>query len=553
MTLLRWTAIRFLALITLALPSAVLGDGKVFSRAAAVIEIPDQEALIHHAAGVQTMVIETRFKPPAAASGASVLAAADQRSDFAWVVPVPGPKSDGGRGSVPDVFPATTGIFPTLRAITAPHVEDNVPAFWALACIVTLVAIAIVGLAKSQGVPVVVRLVVMVLLVLIVIGIMLPSLGKARSSARAMVGDGVDVLSRSIVGSYDVAVVGAADDAAAEPLIDWLAADGHHIPPEAKPVIADYTARGWVFVAAKLRMDTGESAGPLTPHPLGMRFKSREAVYPVRLTAVGGHPLKLDLYVFADQQAAAPGMDVARCGTIARLPTISDGPYVNHRRIPRLYGGASIPIAHEGLLELIGEARHVTKLSGVLTTADMSNDLSISWRPAANVGAGKYSRAAAVSYGLNVTTGLWFGAVLLCGAVAAVAKWENAKALRALWLSLVPCVCGGVVAYAMLPTVRVEHGRARSTWMSWRVPEMVASEFAGKPATLDEAKTLFAARVEAAAMHKFDAERRMHIPRLEDSPFNYTIRESSEPGRFDVFSFDAIGQQSLIGTIGGAD
>ena len=85
------------------MPRAVIADGKVFMSLAEdpnSATMPDQQALIYYKDGVQTLVIETRFVGTA--------------GNFAWVVPLPAP---------PEVAPATTGLFKTLRAMHQPKIE----------------------------------------------------------------------------------------------------------------------------------------------------------------------------------------------------------------------------------------------------------------------------------------------------------------------------------------------------------------------------------------------------------------------------------------------
>ncbi|MCZ6785621.1 MAG: DUF2330 domain-containing protein [Planctomycetota bacterium] len=62
-----------LALLCLTAPAS--GDGKVFSKAVPVVEIPDQRALIHWEDGRERLVIETSFR--------------GEGTEFAWVVPLP--------------------------------------------------------------------------------------------------------------------------------------------------------------------------------------------------------------------------------------------------------------------------------------------------------------------------------------------------------------------------------------------------------------------------------------------------------------------------------
>ena len=84
-------------LAVLLLCSVAVADGKFFGKAAAVVDIPDQSALLVWEEGRETLVISSAF--------------VGEGSEFAWLVPLPSP---------PEIEPSTRGLFPTLRALTAP-------------------------------------------------------------------------------------------------------------------------------------------------------------------------------------------------------------------------------------------------------------------------------------------------------------------------------------------------------------------------------------------------------------------------------------------------
>ncbi|MEZ6191959.1 MAG: DUF2330 domain-containing protein [Phycisphaerales bacterium] len=137
-----------LALFTLT--GHVFADGKVFAtEATAEVDIPDQEALIHWADGVETLVIRTSFT--------------GKGDKFAWVVPTP---------SKPEVTASTTGLFPTLRTLTAPKVRMKQQAWcvpvlavvvvlccfrlraWnVLACLIFLGLLVLIPVTRGQGPP----------------------------------------------------------------------------------------------------------------------------------------------------------------------------------------------------------------------------------------------------------------------------------------------------------------------------------------------------------------------------------------------------------------
>lgn len=552
MTLLRWSVIAVSALVAFALPLEVFADGKVFSRATAIVEIPDQEAFIHHADGVQTLVIETRFVPPPAVAGAPEEAIGT--APFAWVVPVPGPKSDAGRGSVPEVFEVTTGLFPTLRIITLPSVKSNIGDLWVLLTLFSLMVIVLGAASSSQRKLGCAAVGFLLFCGLFVFVLLLPSLGRARSSLRGSTGAGVELLQRSIVGSFDVAIIGDADadaDAAtaADRLIAWLAAEGHHVPPEAAPVVADYARAGWVFVAAKLRGESGAQSSTLTPHPLGVRFRAREAIYPVRLTAVGDHPLKLDLYICGDGQAVVPGMRTVRCSPIEVMP---EDPA---RYTPPLYwahGRGPVRIAHHGLRPLVGSASVITKLSATLTPAQMREELRISWKPPRFVGDRVYSTSGAAKHAANWASAVWLIAVVVAAIVAVLASWP-VRILALAWsVSFAVCVLVGLAIGLSLPTTPTQSGVNVPYWLKTyiRRAELSLMGADSKSWTLETVRSDFEQRMRVLyAEDGWYPNPPFPMPRREDSPFNYDIRPGNTPGRFELYEFDGLGRESLIGFI----
>jgi hypothetical protein len=79
-----------LVALCLQTPTTALADGMVFSEPEvhAKIEIPNQQALIQFADGVEELVIETSFLA--------------EGTNFAWVVPLP---------SVPEIEPVSDSFF----------------------------------------------------------------------------------------------------------------------------------------------------------------------------------------------------------------------------------------------------------------------------------------------------------------------------------------------------------------------------------------------------------------------------------------------------------
>ena len=475
------------------------GDGMVFP---AVIDqraqIPDQQALIVWRDGIETLAIETRF--------------VGTGTEFAWVVPLP---------SVPEVSPATTGLFPTLRATTTPKLVDSSGArglCWLLGWLLVLVwVIRFTG--GWRGVLLVTLVVVTGMIV-----ILAPALGTARGGADV---PGVAVHDRAIVGSYDTATISGKDGSA---LAAWLTSNGFATPPEAKPVINDYAARGWCFVAAKLRRSES-SDKPATPHPLVFKFSSAAPIYPLRLTSVGSSGLGLELYVFGPQAAAAPGLDVIRC-TQPRYSEAEEGIAVSfHFR-----DSERLEISHSGLRALADGGAVVTRLSGRLSSGQMQSDMTIAWVPFEERQASFWSRQGAAATGLCVL----LAAMLFGPLVNEAVRQAQRGPVRGRWRSMGEwAVIGAVLGlgiYLFLPKVAVTTGREsfRSASAAYRVQEVVMREVRAMGSS-GRSLTLEAIR---AALAKEMGDR---LPKEEDSPGRFVL--SKEASCFRVRTFEPTGKE----------
>ncbi len=113
-------------------------------------------------------------------------------------------------------------------------------------------------------------------------------------------GPAVEVLERTIIGPYDVAILSAQDPTA---LVDWLNSNGYSFPEEGEKILDDYITKEWYFVAT--RINTGEEATGLaagTIEPLKLSFESDEIIYPLRITSLSSKASEVLLYVFANQK-----------------------------------------------------------------------------------------------------------------------------------------------------------------------------------------------------------------------------------------------------------
>jgi hypothetical protein len=518
-----------------------LADGKMFSRLEVPTLIPDQEALIAWDAptSTQTLVIETRFAGPAAEQG------------LAWVVPVPG-GLDPTNPQPPEVFAASPGLFPTLRALFSPVVVRDGPPVFLLLGLVAMVLLCVLFARKVNGRlhPLVAGIVALACVV-VVIGFMLPALGKARASAGG--GDSVSILSRHRVGAFETTTVASTDP---QSLSLWLTDNGFHVPPAAQPVVARYVAHGWVFVCSRLATDAAPGqGGPSSTHPLGFRFRTPAPVYPLALTAVGNGNLAVDLYVFGTGTAEAAGFERIRSGraewldakTLEPVQTTAQAHWLT-RRDERLRFG------HAGLAACFPAAKPAwaTKLSATLTPAQMAADVTLTFDSGSTFGGAVYTGDAAAAVAANWGVGLFAGGLLVLAILGTRGEASERKARGWVPALLLFSLATSAVTWANLPTApeTVRSAAFRTTRAVWQLGDIFDLVVGGTwpkpgetgPTNDGRAPSLSVVRERLrevlAQWHGHeDAAAIVEI----DAPGGYLVREP-QPGVYELVGFDAFGQ-----------
>lgn len=534
------------------LPRTAHADGKLLSRSQAVVRIPDQQALIIWHNGEQTLVVETRFEHHADTPDSD-------EAPYAWLIPIPG---DGAReGFTPRVLEATPGLFPTLRSIFRPRIERESGIPWPLVLGGAAIILA-AGLSRARVWP---RLLLAIGAISVVTASFLPALGTARGTGGT--GDLVTVYDRTLVGSFDVAVLGASEGAGASDagaIRSWLSDNGFGTPPGVDDVMDAYTRDGWLFVAAKVRthaqthaqahpQTVGQtyattSGQPLTPHPLAVRFRTASPVYPLRLTGVGNGPLGVDLYVFGPAKASVAGMHTERFDT-PNILTDSQLSRLDHH-IWRTSTGV-IHIVHPGLRSLLeaGANPHrpwfATKLTGTFTPRQMENDAAITWSDNTSpVGEIAYSLRGAIDRGLGAAGITLLAGALLCTLLVAVRPGVR-RGVAAAWALGIPCVAF-IGVLATTPTVEV------TTWRDSRPVYIGQREFTNQlytrlhdaegPLDLPRAKTI------AAELRQTTPEEYGILPAAGDGPGEWSLR-SSEDGHLEFILNGWHGGEQVLWTL----
>ena len=486
--------------------SGAYADGKAFVLRAqdpGSVRMPDQQALISFDNGVQTLAIETRFE----SSG----------SNFAWVVPLP---------AVPTVEAATQGLFPTLQALFQPKVIEREPV--ALGALVPLILATLIVIAVPRWKGMLLAL----LLVLVAAVTLLPALGKARASVRPT-STGVEVLARTIAGEFELTTISSDDPAA---LMNWLNDGGYAVPGGAASVIADYVARGWVFVAAKAVAPEAIERRAVTPRPLVFRFPVDAPVYPMRLTGVeNGGPLELELFVFGPASAQVAGMEAT-----TSLMAYRDDPAWNTRSWPKW---GEIGVSHAGLQEVLAPSltpntpMWATKLRGTLEPAQMQTDLAITFGARSGFREEVYTPKGRRAMAMTSA-----GAVMLLGLFLAFLGFEASRAgAKARWIGVAVVMltgaAGGLVHGAMLPVTDGAQRVARydGQWL-W---EVMQQELDPLPAAKEGEEIDRLREAMAGAIRRLESEGWM-TEGVRDG-----LREGDGPGQYG-FRVEADGNWSLV-------
>jgi hypothetical protein len=202
-----------------------------------------------------------------------------QSPEAAWVVPLPSP---------PAVETASPDWFVQLSEMTQPRVETRYVPF--------------------------------------------PVLGAVPGEGRQ---GGVEVLSREQVGVYDVSVVSA--ERSGELLL-WLTENGYQFPEAGEPILNDYVAEGWYFMATRvLPGESAQLAGDV--QPLWLSFQAQRPVYPMRLTSLVEREMDILLYVLADHRMEIAGgsFEPEFAGQLQLDPVASEGTELAERLTGRTY------------------------------------------------------------------------------------------------------------------------------------------------------------------------------------------------------------------------
>jgi hypothetical protein len=518
--------LQYLGVIAFLLPASVaLGDGCYIPERAVrkIPEITAQHAVLSWKDGVETLVISSALDSEAQKLG--------------WIIPLP---------AVPEkIEKATPGALKTLDFCIQPWITHDLSRAVGAAVVVVFVGNLLVAtwLFKRKRFR---DLLILLLVLFVLYGLMLPALGPAGGAAVTRASD-VRIEKTAAVGAYTISILRPSRP---DGLDAWLTDNGFAALPEvAGQTIAEYIAEGWVFAAIKL---TRSESGANVPHPIKMVFPSKDAVYPMRLTAIAGGAPRLELFVIANDRASCGMLKEKFCDRFSREenePGINEWHATGFTewagREPRFwFTGASTRcrVGHADVCSLMWDNCVLTKFVGGVAAAEMTEDIHFGWMPFKSRQEHFYTRYGAgclAAVLLLVVVGSW-NVVSMRDYVRGLVQPKGFMSYC--FKKLLPAVAVGAIAagicFALLPKLDpadVEVSRGwRSRWADWDLLAACDRSLPGHPKVLGRTEPEIAAFLLQELPGVTDSETPIKNRitgtdlRVEDSPGNFTVEKQAD-------------------------
>lgn len=268
-----------LAAVILCMASAVpvFGDGCYLPHKnyLQIPTIPAQTAIISYHDGQETLVVQ------------SLLDAEGQ--EFGWIIPVPAPPTEMRVG--------TAGLIKTFQVQLQPKIITDRDFNGLSFLLILVLVITFWGLHAIYNKPGKVSFLSLLAWICLISILAAGSISLGVTGSRLSTLSGIHLEDRQTIGHYDVVTLRATS---AKVLNDWLEAnDLRTLDATAQAIVENYIHEGWSFVTARLLR---ENSGLSEPHPIVLTFPAQQPVYPMRLTALTGHSVHLELFLIGDRQ-----------------------------------------------------------------------------------------------------------------------------------------------------------------------------------------------------------------------------------------------------------
>ncbi len=205
---------------------------------------------------------------------------------------------------------------------------------------------------------------------------------RAVAATTTTASSSVEVFASGEVGPYGFDVVGSEDPLA---LITWLRDNSYRVTEAMEPLINVYVEESFVFLAMKLRPDSGVQ----DVEPVKVTYPSQAPMIPLRLTAVAANPdMAVMVWVYAQEQAV-PANYAHETIANDELVFFGFGGTSNYRTLMGQkanqhqgqafiteYAGPSarLQVTHPLLRDLASRHPYVTRLNTVISPEEMTVD-----------------------------------------------------------------------------------------------------------------------------------------------------------------------------------
>jgi hypothetical protein len=497
----------------LSFASVALGDGCYIPEQAVrkVPAIPAQRAVLSWRDATETLVIESALDSEAQRLG--------------WLIPLP---------AVPrTIDKESPGALKAIGSCIQPKITHDLTPLLVLTIVAVSVANLLMGtllFARKQFVTVLVT----ICLLAVLYSLLLSASGTAGAATAKKA---VDVLveKSATVGSYDVNVLRPSK---LDGLNAWLCENRFSaFPASADRAVTDYISKGWVFAAIKL---TRTEKGANTPHPIKMAFASKQAVYPLQLTAIAGGSPQFEIVVIGDGSASCDLLAQEYCDRFSKEEIARDDATLYFS--PTLFrpSTTNCPIGHPAICSLMWDKCVLTKLAGTIDSRDMTKDIHFGWRPFEALQQHFYTESGARDLVLilfiGLTGGWCFVSMVACEKRILKPRGLGWFATKVLLPATAILAIGSGIAFNSLPKpnpseVQVRRGGDSPEQDSYRLSSAIESILAEHPEILqgtnDQISSSLLKYLGDGPEREFLLKNRLADTaiKVEDSPGNFTVEK----------------------------